>query len=91
MRFQFNPEFKNQDNDRYAVFMNSVKSQPFGYVVLQEHLDNSLENPFYYESFELNKLSLAVDNPKEPYAVILGGDTVIKSGTVVNCNAFIVK
>ena len=24
-------------------------------------------------------------------AVILGGDTVIKSGTVVNCNAFIVK
>ena len=58
MRFQFNPEFKNQDNDRYAVFMNSVKSQPFGYVVLQEHLETSVNNPFYYNTFVLNNMNL---------------------------------
>ena len=57
-RYLFNPEFKNQDNDRYAIFMNSAKSQPFGYVVLQEHLDNSLKDPFYYDTFTLDNVSL---------------------------------
>ena len=56
-RYLFNPDFKNQDNDRYAVFMNSAKSQPFGYVVLQEHLDNSLKDPFYYGTFEVDNLT----------------------------------
>lgn len=55
LRFLFNADFKNQDNDRYATFMNSVRSQPFGYVVLQEHLQTSIENPFYYNSFTLDK------------------------------------
>ena len=57
-RYLFNPDFKNQDNDRYAIFMNSAKSQPFGYVVLQEHLDNSLKEPFYYGKFEIENLSI---------------------------------
>ena len=58
-RYLFNSNFKNQDNDRYAVFMNSAKSQPFGYVVLQDHLDNSLKDPFYYDTFTLDKVSLS--------------------------------
>jgi len=61
-RYLFNADFKNQDNDRYAVFMNSVRSQPFGYVVLQEHLDNSLKAPFYYNKFDLNKINFKVNN-----------------------------
>lgn len=59
-RYMFNSEFKNQDNDRYAEFMNSFKSQPFGYVVLQEHLQNSVNNPFYYNSFKLNNINMSV-------------------------------
>ena len=61
-RYLFNSDFKNQDNDRYAVFMNSAKSQPFGYVVLQEHLDNSLNDPFYYNSFNLNKINFKLND-----------------------------
>ena len=61
-RYLFNPDFKNQDNDRYAVFMNSAKSQPFGYVVLQEHLQNSINNPFYYNSFDLNKINFKLED-----------------------------
>lgn len=75
-RYLFNPDFKNQDNDRYAVFMNSAKSQPFGYVVLQEHLDNSLNDPFYYNSFNLDSITFSNDevshelNSKEIQAFI---------------------
>jgi hypothetical protein len=75
MRFQFNPEFKNQDNDRYAVFMNSVKSQPFGYVVLQEHLETSITNPYYYNTFVLNNMSL------------IRGDKSYGRGACIGCGA----
>lgn len=57
-RFLFNPEFKNQDNDKYASFMNSAKTQPFGYVVLQEALDGSIKNPFYYNPLYSDMLTL---------------------------------
>ena len=63
-RYVFNTDFKNQDNDRYAVFMNSIKSQPFGYVVLQEHLQTSINNPFYYNTFNLNTMSLSTEQTK---------------------------
>ena len=42
--------------------MNSARSQPFGYVVLQEHLDNSISDPFYYGNFGLNKINLKLGN-----------------------------
>ncbi len=58
LRYSFYGDFKNQDNDRYAIFMNSVKSQPFGYVVLQEHLETSINNPFYYDKLTLNNVSV---------------------------------
>ena len=64
LRFLFNADFKNQDNDRYATFMNSVRSQPFGYVVLQEHLQTSIENPFYYNSFTLDKAEFVNEDKK---------------------------
>ena len=65
-RFIFNSDFKNQDNDRYAVFMNSARSQPFGYVVLQEHMENSLNNPFYHNSFNMNALSVTMNEVNYP-------------------------
>ena len=61
LRYLFNEDFKNQDNDRYAIFMNSVKSQPFGYVVLQEPLNGSINNPFMYNSFNLESVLLKSD------------------------------
>lgn len=61
-RYLFNSDFKNQDNDRYAIFMNSAKSQPFGYVVLQEHMDNSVNNPFYHNSFNLNSINFSLND-----------------------------
>ena len=64
LRFLFNADFKNQDNDRYATFMNSVRSQPFGYVVLQEHLQTSIKNPFYYNSFTLDKAEFVNEDKK---------------------------
>ena len=64
LRFHFNTDFKNQDNDRYATFMNSVRSQPFGYVVLQEHLQTSVENPFYYNKFTLDKMEMLAGDKK---------------------------
>lgn len=62
LRFLFNKEFKNQDDDRYAVFMNSVKSQPFGYVVLQKPLLNAIDNPFYYNNFEMENITMYNDD-----------------------------
>lgn len=61
-RYVFYEKFKTQDNDRYATFMNSVSSQPFGYVVLQEHLQNSINNPFLYNSFVMDDIQMSVDN-----------------------------
>lgn len=62
LRYLFNEDFKNQDNDRYAVFMNSVQSQPFGYVVLQEPLQGSIDNPFKYNKFNLESATFKVDD-----------------------------
>ncbi len=62
LRYIFKSYFKNQDNDRYAIFMNSVKSQPFGYVVLQEHLQGSINSPFFYNDLTLNSLSMNVSD-----------------------------
>ena len=59
LNYVFYDHFKNQDNDRYAIFMNSVKSQPFGYVVLQEHLDTSINNPFYYDDLMMNDVCIS--------------------------------
>lgn len=61
-RYDYKPYFKNQDNDRYAIFMNSVKSQPYGYVVLQEPLESSVGHAFYYNTFAPQSLSAIVDN-----------------------------
>lgn len=61
-RYVFNSDFKTQDNDRYATFMNSVSSQPFGYVVLQEHLQNSINNPFLYNSFAMDNITMSINN-----------------------------
>lgn len=63
-RYVFNPLFKNQDNDRYAIFMNSVQSQPYGYVVLQEPLNNGVNNPFYYNSIKMDGINMQVDDVK---------------------------
>lgn len=61
-RYVFNGDFKTQDNDRYATFMNSVSSQPFGYVVLQQHLQNSINNPFLYNSFTMDNIKMSINN-----------------------------
>ncbi len=61
-RYDYKKGIKNQDNDRYATFMNSVKSQPYGYVVLQEPLECSVGHAFYYNSFSPLTLSATVDN-----------------------------
>ncbi len=58
LRYLINKDFQNQDNDRYAIFMNSVRTQPYGYVVLQEHLKGSINNPFLHNSFNLEAVSI---------------------------------
>lgn len=60
--YLFNKELKNVDNDRFATFMNSNKSQPYGYIIVQNHLPSSCDNPFYYDSFNVNSLKAVVDN-----------------------------
>lgn len=71
-RYVFKSYFKNQDNDKYASFMNSVKSQPFGYVVLQEPLEGTVGHAFYYNTFSAGSLSALVNDV--PY--VLNNSTI---------------
>ena len=61
-RYLFNSDFKTQDSDRYATFMNSVASQPFGYVVLQEALEGTTANPFLYNTFDIERVKFEIGN-----------------------------
>lgn len=59
-RYLFNSDFKTQDSDRYATFMNSVASQPFGYVVLQEAIEGTTKKPFLYNTFDLDRVTFSI-------------------------------
>lgn len=61
-KYMFKSYFKNQDNDKFAIFMNSGKSQPFGYVVLQEPLQGTIGHAFYYNTFSANNLSVILND-----------------------------
>lgn len=61
-KYMFKSYFKNQDNDKFATFMNSGKSQPFGYVVLQEPLQGTIGHAFYYNTFSANNLSVILND-----------------------------
>lgn len=62
MKYKYKSYFKNQDNDKYAIFMNSIKSQPFGYVVLQEPLQSSVGHAFYYNIFQTGTMNVILND-----------------------------